>query len=394
MTASPSTPDLPIRIGLVGCGNIALGRHIPAYLAMPDLVRVVAVADPSATGRDAAAAALGLGPRDVHADPLQLIERTDIAALDISTPPHVRTPLALAALEAGKPVLCEKPIATVPRDAAMLVAAAAERGVPLGMVHNYLHFPEIAIASRIIQSGELAEPEVAIINFLGVDDRPGTQGYRPGWRHQANVAGGGVLMDMMHAIYVAETLLGRAIVRVSAHVDAREVGALVEGLALCRLETDRGTGLVNVGWGVGPGGITVSGRDGRLDIRYANGGTSPFAALESISVVDRMGRRRLEPFLIDPEEGSPAVYVKATLRDFFERLAAGRPPLASGSDGAHILQVVIAAYVSATTGRTVELPLALDDPTYLRGVAGLTDLESPTWSSVRRLGLFNALAPG
>ncbi|MBA2299875.1 MAG: Gfo/Idh/MocA family oxidoreductase [Chloroflexi bacterium] len=379
---------MPIRVGLIGCGNIAVGRHVPAYLAMPELVEIVAVADPTPERRDAAAALLGLGPDDVHADPLELIGRADVTAVDVSTPPHVRTPIALAALRAGKPVLCEKPIATIPREAAELVAEASTSGVALGVVHNYLYFPEIVAARRIIESGEIGEPEVAILNFLGVDDRPGTEGYRPGWRHETRVAGGGVLMDMMHAMYVAEALLGRPIVRVSAHIDARESDATVESLALCRVETDGGTGLVNVGWGVGPGGLAVSGTAGRLDIRYENGDTSPFAPLESISVVDRDGARRQEPVFVDPAEGSPAVFVTAALRDFFTRLAEGRPPRATGLDGAHVLQAVIAAYGSAATGRTVPLPLSDDAPTFLRGVAGVAELDGPSWSPIIRRGLF------
>lgn len=378
----------PIPIALIGCGNIALAHHVPAYLAMPDLVRVVAIADPTPDRRAAGAALLGLGPDDVGPDADAVIARDDVAAVDISTPPHVRTPIALAALRAGKAVLCEKPLAILPRDAAALAATSAATGVPLGIVHNYLYFPEIVRAGRIIESGEIGEPRVVTVDFLGVHDRPGTAAYRPGWRHEAALAGGGVLMDMMHAIYVAETLLGHPIVRVSAHIQPARPGDTVEGLALCRVETDRGTGLVNVGWGHGPGGIAVTGSKGRIEIRYEHGGTSPFAPLEWIAVVDHDGHRRVETIPADPDEGSPAVFLRATLRDFFERLADRRSPRSTASDGAHVLEVVLGAYASAAQGRTVSLPLAPDDPTFLHGVAGVASLAGPSWNPVRRLGMF------
>jgi predicted dehydrogenase len=381
-------PDVPIRVGIVGLGNVSMAFHIPALLALPDLVRVVAVADPSADRRHEAASTLGLGDDDVHASAEALLERRDIDVVELSTPPHIRVPLALRAIAAGVAVLCEKPIATVPAEAASIVAASATSGVPVGMVHNYLAFPEVITARAAIADGAIGPPEVAILNFLGVDDRPGSAGWRPNWRHEPALAGGGVLMDMMHVVYVAEALIGEPIRRVSAQVLARVDGAPVEDVALCRFEGDRAIALVNVGWGVGPGGITVSGKDGRIEIAYAGGGTGPFAPLTAIRVVRRDGTVEDRTPAPDPTASVPAVHLLETLRAFYERIAVGQPPVASAADGLRALETTLAAYASAATGRTVEVPLAAEDPVHRSGIAGLSELPLAAGGVIRRQGMF------
>lgn len=390
---SPTGLSTPIRVGLVGCGNIALGYHLPAYRALSDLVRVVAVADPTLERRTAAGALLGLAPGDIHDDPDQLVERADVDVVDVSTPPHVRIPVSMRALEAGKTVLCEKPLATVPREAADLVLASARLGLPVGLVHNYLFLPEIELIGAIIEAGEIGQPEVAMLNYLGVDDRPGAAAYRPGWRHDPALAGGGVLMDMMHALYLAEALLGAIARRVSAHVGARQPGAPVEDIALCRLETDRGVALVNVGWGAGPGGIVVSGPDGRIEIRYAGGGTAPFAPLEEVRVVHRDGTSRTAMSPSPRATDAPIVDLTPTLRDFFERLASGRAPLVAAEDGLHVLEATLAAYESAALARTVALPLRRDDPLYLHGLPGIRELDIDPSNPMIRRSLFGLHTP-
>ena len=229
----------------------------------------------------------------------------------------------------------------MPRDAAAMAAAAREAGVTLGVVHNYLFFQEVEAALRIIGSGELGPVEVAILNYLGVLDLPGAAAYRPAWRHDATQAGGGVLTDMLHIVYLAEALLGRPIERVSAWVDARTDGASVEDLAIVRFEAERAVALVNMGWGVGPGGIEVSGPRGRLAIRYRDGATGPFVPFESL-VVHGPGGRREVPVATDWD----AAFV-ALLADFGRAVLDGRDPIAPGEQGLHILEATLAAYASA-----------------------------------------------
>lgn len=372
----------PLRVGVVGCGTVALNDHLPGYLALPDLFRVVTVADPTPERRALGRELAGLAEADACVSIDQLLARADVEVVDVCTPQHLRRDIVPAAIASGRHVLSEKPLATVPLDAAAMVRAARERGVALGVVHNYLFFQEVAAALRIIDTGELGPVEVAILNYLGVLDKPGTAAYRPTWRHDAAQAGGGVLTDMLHVVYLAEAFLGRPIERVSAWVDARQEGSSVEDLATVRFETDRAVGLVNIGWGVGPGGIEVSGPRGRLAIRYRDGATGPFVPFESL-VVHGPDARREVAVTTDWD----AAFV-ALLADFGRAVLNGRDPIAPGEQGLHILEATLAAYASAALGRTVPLPLSPDDPLYRRGVTGLGELELPAWSPVRRRRLF------
>ena len=96
-------------------------------------------------------------------------------------------------------------------------------------------------------------------------------------------------------MYLAEHLLGAPIDSVSAAVDSTTDGDAVEGLALCRLEAGRRIGMVNIGWGLGPGGITVNGTKGRAVAHYQADGTMPWAPFEHLSVTTAEGSRTLDP---------------------------------------------------------------------------------------------------
>ena len=382
--------EIPIRVGLIGLGNVGLGHHIPALLAIPELVRVVAVADPSEDRRRLAIAALGLAVTAAHETADQLLARDDVDIVDLATPPNIRTPLALRAIGTGRAILCEKPIATTPADGLAIAAAAAAAGVPAAIIHNYLELPEVIALRSVIDEGAIGRPEVAILNALGVEDRPGTSAWRPGWRHDVATAGGGVLMDMLHAVYVAEALVGGPFRRVSAEVLVRKAGAPVEDIALCRFETEDALALVNVGWGVGPGGISVMGPDGRVEVSYVGGGTGPFAALESVRLTRRGGAVEDRTPSLPPSDGSIDVRFTETFRTLFERLVAGRPPVASVADGVRALEAILGAYESAATGRTVGLPLEPDDPVHRHGITGLAQLDLATGGTIARRGVFGA----
>jgi predicted dehydrogenase len=382
--------QIPIRVGLIGLGNVGLGHHVPALLGIPELARVVAVADPSEERRRLAITAIGLDDSAAHETADELLARDDVDLVDLATPPSLRTRLALRALGMGRAILCEKPVATTPADGLAIAAAAAVAGAPAAIIHNYLELPEVISLRSVIDEGAIGRPEVAILNYLGVEDRPGTSAWRPGWRHEGATAGGGVLMDMLHVAYVAEALLGGPFRRVSAEVLVRRAAAPVEDVALCRFETDDALALVNVGWGVGPGGICVTGPDGRIEVGYAGGGTSPFAALESVRLTRRAGAVEDRTPSLPPSDGSIDVRFTETFRTLFERLVAGRPPVAGVADGVRALEAVLGAYESAATGRTVDLPLEPDDPVHRHGIAGLAQLDLAPGGTIARRRVFGA----
>jgi predicted dehydrogenase len=371
----------PLRVGLIGCGNVAVGSHLPAYLELAPAARLAAVADPTPDRRELGRTAAGLPVADAHADALELIARPDIDMVDLCTPQHLRRDLAVAAAEAGKHILSEKPLATTPADAQAVVDAARANGVRLGIVHNYLFFAEVRRTLELIAAGEVGQVEVAILDWLSCSDNPGAAAYRPRWRHDPTQAGGGVLMDMLHIVYLAEAFLGRPIERVSAWVDARSQDAPVEDLAIARFETDRNVALVNVGWGHGPGGYAVSGPAGRIEVTYRDGGSGAFEPFERLEVHGASGHFT--------ETSLPAAEsIRSLIGDFVAAVRDGRDPVAPGEQGRHILDATLAVYASAATGRTVELPFAAGHPMYDLGVGGLRSLDLDPSSRIVRQRIF------
>jgi predicted dehydrogenase len=308
--------------------------------------------------------------------------------VDVATPPRLHAEVAEAAAAAGKHVLCEKPITTVPAEAVRMIERCRAAGVTLGVWHNWAFYPEVLAAESIVASGEIGVPRLALVNYLGVPDIKGAGETTRAWRHDPVEAGGGVLIDMLHCLYITERMIGRDAQRVSAWVAGDADHPQVDATALCRLETDGPVALVNVGWGLGPGGVFIEGTEGAIEMRWQDGGTGPFVPLASMTVRSRDGGARE----VDVEKRAlPEIHVDAMRRlvaDFADAVLAGRDPRMTGADGLHALEVTLAAYASAALGRTIEVPLSPDDPVHLEGVAAIPRLTGPDWSPVRRQRLY------
>ncbi len=371
-----------MRIGLIGCGNIGVNAHIPGVKAN-DGMEVVAAADPTPERLAAAGEAAGLGPDDLYADWRDLLARDDIDAVIVATPQRFRPEIVIAAAKAGKHILAEKPLALTPADAQAMIDAARESGVTLGTVHNYHFMPVYAEIKEVLDSGEIGQPEVAVMNYLGVEDRPGAAAYVPRWRHNAADSGGGVLTDMLHIVYLAHWIMGGPPTSVSATIDRRlDDDGDVEDIALVRYTYPTGHAFVNMAWGKGPGGVDIGGTRGRIVMETEDDGTHPFVPATRLRVVGERGVRSWVP-------GAPPAYgMVAILNDFREAVEQGRDPIASGEAGLTVLDSVLGAYVAGATGEEVSLPLPPSHPTYTKGSTGIADLDLPADSPARRRGLF------
>jgi predicted dehydrogenase len=210
-----------IGIGMVGYGF--MGRaHSQAWYTVtrafdvPLQPRLAAIC-----GRDKAAAraAAGrLGWADVETDWRALIERDDVDLIDICSPGDMHAPIAIAALQAGKHVLCEKPLANTLAEAEAMAAAAAAAypsGARAMVGFNYRRVPAITLARKLVETdrlGTLRHVRAAYLqDWLTDRDAPMT------WRMQAERAGSGALGDLgAHIVDLARYLTGQEISGVSA----------------------------------------------------------------------------------------------------------------------------------------------------------------------------------
>jgi predicted dehydrogenase len=355
-----------MRLGVVGCGNISLNHHLPACQAEPG-VDIVAAADATPARLAMFGKRAGLEASACFADASGVLARPDVDAVIVATPPRYRPSIVLAALAAGKHVLSEKPIALSPAAAWEMADAARAAGLRLAMEHNYYVMPDFVAIKRVLESGVIGEPYLVTLNFLGVEDRPGAAEYQPVWRHDPKMSGGGVLMDMLHAVYILPWLMGGQPIRsVSAAIDRRlDPRAPVEDVALCRFQFDVGFGLINMAWGQGPGGVEIMGTEGRLLLFYRAFGTGPFAPAHQLHVF--RGSERF-PVELDLQ---PSLGMRAILRDFVDSVANDHEPIAPGEQGCATLEAVVAAYASAARQRSVALPLDHSDPVYQHGISAL-----------------------
>jgi myo-inositol 2-dehydrogenase/D-chiro-inositol 1-dehydrogenase len=204
----------PLNIGIVGYGF--MGRaHSNAFRQVGRFFPVNReLVLKAACGRDAAktkAFAATWGYESVETDWRALVARADIDLIDIAAPNNVHAEIAVAAARAGKMILCEKPLAMTPADAAKMVRAVEVAKVPNMVWYNYRRIPAVTLAKQLIDEGRLGKVFHYRAKFLQdwtiSADVP--QGGAGTWRLDAAVAGSGVTGDLLaHCIDTALWLNG------------------------------------------------------------------------------------------------------------------------------------------------------------------------------------------
>lgn len=211
----------PLNIGLIGYGF--MGRaHSNAYRKVNNFFdleyRPVLKAVCARVENKAKQFAENWGYESVETDWRKLIARKDIDAVDICTPNNLHKEIAIAAAQAGKTILCEKPLAMNAAEGAEMVAAVEKAGVPNIVWYNYRRVPAVTFAKQLIDSGKLGRIFHYRANFLqdwtiSADLPQGGQGL---WRLDVAAAGSGVTGDLLaHCIDTAIWLNG-GISKVSA----------------------------------------------------------------------------------------------------------------------------------------------------------------------------------
>ena len=211
-----------LRIGVVGCGFMGrthsngynrIDNFFPALTHTPVLKAVCARNESKAK-----AFAEQWGYESFETDWKKLVAREDIDAVDICTPNDTHAEIAIAAAEAGKMVLCEKPLARSLAESQEMVDAVEKAGVANTVWYNYRRIPAVTLAKQIVASGKLGQIYHYRANFLQdwTINANLPQGGEGLWRMDAGVAGSGVTGDLLaHCIDTAMWLNG-AITDVSA----------------------------------------------------------------------------------------------------------------------------------------------------------------------------------
>ena len=367
-------------IGMVGYAFMGRAhsqawRTVGRFFDLPFTPRMAAIC-----GRDAsavAAAADRLGWPAWETDWKRLVERDDVDLVDVCTPGSSHAEISIAALEAGKHVLCEKPLANTVEEARAMAAAAdraAAQGVRAMVGFNFRRVPAVALARELVAAGRLGAIRHVRAAYLGnhlLDPE-----FPLVWRLQAEQAGSGALGDLgAHAIDLAQYVAGDRIAGVSALTetfvperplpggggargpvtvdDAALFIARFGGGALGRFEATRfATGHTE--------GLAVE-LDGELgSIAWELGAFNELRLFDATEDPATQGVRRIQvtrsvhPYAAAwwPEGHSIGYEHTFTheVRDLVEAIAAGRDPAPSFADGLQVQQVLDAVQRSAAAG--------------------------------------------
>ncbi len=217
-------PEAPLVARAIGWGIVGYGWVARDYAAPAILVaghRVAAVCDPGEAARAAAARAHGAAA--LHATLAPLLDDPAVEAIYVATPNHLHRAAVEACAEAGKPVLCEKPMAATLADAEAMAAAVARTGTPYGTAFDQRHHPAHAAMRNAVRGGLIGTPttvRIAYACWLGPDWSATGEG--DNWRADPARAGGGALMDLApHGLDLTAFLLDDPLEAVAALTQRR-----------------------------------------------------------------------------------------------------------------------------------------------------------------------------
>lgn len=200
-----------LNVGLIGAGFMGKA-HSLAYAAMPmffwpapAIPKRYIIADLSDEGARNAAAQFGF--ESSTGDWRKVIGDKDVHVVDIATPNNTHAEIAIAAAEAGKHIICEKPLSRTLDEAKAMYEAVKKAGVVNMVAFSYRRTPAVALAKRLIEDGAIGE----LLNFRGtyLQDWSADPNSPLSWRFQKSVAGSGTLGDIAtHVIDIARYLMG------------------------------------------------------------------------------------------------------------------------------------------------------------------------------------------
>jgi len=369
--------------GFMGAAHSQGWRAAPRFFdlpARPELALLVG-RRPDAV----AAAAAKWGWSQTSTDWRSAITRDDIDVVDIVTPGHSHVEIAIAALNAGKHVLCEKPLANTEDEAAQMAAAAASaavNGVFAMVGFTYRRVPAATFARDLVAAGTIGEIRQVRASYL--QDWLVDPAVPLAWRLQKDLAGSGALGDIgAHAIDLAEFITGQRLTSVSGVMETfvTERPLLVSSSGLAgTASAERGPVTVDdvaLFTGRFDGGALGSfeasrmstGRKNALRIEVAGSLGAVSFDLEDLNALgyydrtaptDRQGFTRI--LVTEPEHPYLSAWWPAghllgyehgfthQARDFVEAIVTGHQPTPSFADGLHVQQVLAAVERSAATG--------------------------------------------
>ncbi|PFG14553.1 Gfo/Idh/MocA family protein [Bacillus sp. es.036] len=338
-----------LKIGVIGCGSIAKHRHLPEYAANTQ-IKIVAVCDIVKSRADETAVLYGAKSYESYEE---LLQNSEVDAVSVCTPNYLHAPVSIAALKAGKHVLCEKPMATSRADAKEMIEAASTSGKKLMIAHNQRFVPSHAKAREILASGEIGK----MYSFRTAFGHPGPEGWsvdgKESWFFEKDKAFIGAMGDLgVHKTDLIRYLLNEEIVEVGSFVEtsAKEF-ATVDDNAVCILKSESGIiGTLAASWA-----YTAS--EDNSTIIYAEKAIlrledDPVNSLVVQYQTGEVVKYELGGIQTNDRGGQSSSKV---IDQFVDSILEDKEVPVSGTEGMNSLQVVLAALESNETKQIINL---------------------------------------
>lgn len=342
-----------IGIGIIGCGSIAIARHAPEYHARNDC-KIIGYYDPLTERAEKLVAQYG---GKVFHTVEELLEDSEIDAVSVCNANKYHAPVTIAALKAGKHVLCEKPMATSVKEAQEMVDAARMTGKFLMVGHNQRLAPAHARAKEILKSGEMGK----ILTFRTAFGHGGPEFWsqdkgRHTWFFKKGDAFLGAMGDLgVHKADLIRWLIDDEIVEVKAYVTTLDKkddkGELIEvdDNAVCLLKSKSGIyGTLTASW-------TYYGEENNSTVLYCTNGIMKIYDNPEfpIEIVKKNGEKVY--YKVGSIQTNDNQTASGVIDLFVDSINSGKEPEINGEEGLAALRIVLACLESASTGKTITL---------------------------------------
>lgn len=336
-----------VRVAVIGCGSIAIHRHVPEYVDN-DSVELVGFCDVVIERAEKFTAAHG---GVAYSDYNKMLQELDIDAVSVCLPNALHASVSIAAAKAGCHVLCEKPMATNVQDAQQMIQAAIDNQVLLMIGHNQRMMPPHVKAKEIIQSGEMGR----VISFRTAFGHGGPEHWSidgaGSWFFRKEDAYVGAMGDLgVHKADLIRWLLDDEVIEVCAFVDNLDKsGSTVDDNSICLLRTKKGAiGTLTASW------TYYKGEDNSTILYCENGvikiGTDPH---DQVIVEKRDGH--VDRYHVGAIATNDAQVGSGIIGAFIHSIVTNTEVTISGEEGLKSLQVIIACLESAALKRNVTL---------------------------------------
>lgn len=337
-----------IKIGVIGCGSIARRRHLIEYAENPN-TQITAVVDIVKERAQEMAEQYNAVP---YTNYQEMLENSEIDAVSVCLPNHLHASVTIDALNAGKHVLCEKPMATSIEEAESMIKTAKENSKFLMIAHNQRFVSSHQQAKKLLDSGELGK----VYSFKTTFGHPGPERWsidgRGSWFFDKEKAFIGALGDLgVHKSDLIRYLFGE-VAEIGAFVEtSAKENTEIDDNAMCIVKMQSGViGSLAASWSY------VSGSDNSTYIYTENAVLKLEADPVYPLVVEYANGDTVNYELAKIQSNEQGVKTNTHVIDHFaEAIIQNKEPLITGEEGMKSLNVILGALESKETKRFVQL---------------------------------------